>query len=118
MLSLLVCDVADRPVLRSNQLKISHQDQRGLKSIDLPRPTPESAAGGATSTLSADQHSGGGVAEASRSVDRMRLNSGSSRGQPSAEEVRLDEKVLHCAWHPVSNTVAVAGKAGLCLYKV
>ncbi len=112
-------------LVRSNQLKISHQDQRGLRSIDLPRPTPESGvSGGPTSTLNADDDVHSGVAEAARSMDRMRmnsgpLNSGSSRSaQHSAEEVRLDEKVLHCAWHPVSNTVAVAGKAGLCLYKV
>jgi hypothetical protein len=34
------------------------------------------------------------------------------------EPVRLDEKVLHVAWHPFDNTIAVAGKSGLCLYKV
>jgi hypothetical protein len=36
----------------------------------------------------------------------------------SNSEVRLEEKVLHCCWHPSNNTVAVAGHAGLCLYKV
>lgn len=36
----------------------------------------------------------------------------------TTSEVRLDEKVLHCTWHPVNNTIAVAGHAGLCLYKV
>jgi hypothetical protein len=31
-------------------------------------------------------------------------------------ELRQDEKVLHCAWHPSNNNIAVAGVAGLCFY--
>jgi hypothetical protein len=33
------------------------------------------------------------------------------------QDVNYDEKVLLTAWHPKNNTIAVAGKAGLCLYK-
>ncbi len=70
--------------------------------------------------MRAEDHSGeSAVADTTRSMERMRMNSGPTRAHQAAqEEVRLDEKVLHCAWHPTNNTVAVAGKAGLCLYKV
>jgi hypothetical protein len=47
-------------------------------------------------------------------MNRSTLNS----VKRTTSEVRLDEKVLHCSWHPSNNTVAVAGHAGLCLYKV
>jgi serine/threonine-protein phosphatase 2A regulatory subunit B len=100
----------------SNQLKISHQDQRGLKSIDLPRPSPENGATGPTATMSVGGDGSG--AEVSRSLERMRMGHGAKSQAHDQDEVRLDEKVLHCAWHPTNNTVAVAGKAGLCLYKV
>jgi len=53
--------------------------------------------------------------DVTRSLQRSSL---SARRSTSASEVRLDEKVLHCSWHPVNNTIAVAGHAGLCLYKV
>ena len=33
------------------------------------------------------------------------------------QEVRHDEKVLHCAWHPNGNQVAAVGAHGLCFYK-
>jgi hypothetical protein len=107
-------------LFHSNQLKISHQDQRGLKSIDLPRPTPEGSSalgsGAGASTMNVSDH-GAGDSAAAQALSRMKLG-GASKSQQQQEEVRLDEKVLHCAWHPQNNTVAVAGKAGLCLYKV
>ena len=53
--------------------------------------------------------------DVTRSLQKSSL---SARRSTSASEVRLDEKVLHCSWHPVNNTIAVAGHAGLCLYKV
>jgi hypothetical protein len=34
------------------------------------------------------------------------------------KNVKPDQKILHCAWHPLSNTVAVAAQAGLFLYQV
>ena len=49
-----------------------------------------------------------------RSLTKM----GVSAVKRTTSEVRLDEKVLHCCWHPVNSTVAVAGHAGLCLYNV
>lgn len=32
--------------------------------------------------------------------------------------INVDQKVLHYAWHPHENTIAVAGKVGLYLYKL
>jgi hypothetical protein len=32
--------------------------------------------------------------------------------------INLDQKVMHYAWHPHENTIAVAGKVGLYLYKL
>ena len=96
----------------SNQLKINHQDQRGLQTIDLPQTTPESTPDGATGYTDISS-----IAEVTRSTEKMKLKHNKKNQQP-VEEVRFDEKVLHCAWHPTSSTVAVAGKAGLCLYKV
>ena len=33
------------------------------------------------------------------------------------KNVKPDQKILHCAWHPSSNTVAVSAQAGLFLYQ-
>lgn len=101
--------------LLSNQLKVNHQDQRGLQTIDLPQTSPETNPDGPGYT---DLNS---IAEVTRSTEKMKVKSSKKQQQQqqqTVEEVRFDEKVLHCAWHPTSSTVAVAGKAGLCLYKV
>ena len=117
----------------SNQLKVYHQDSRVLKQIDLPAAPPEAAAGtqgtlgqglgfAPTSVLEIN-----GVVDLSKAMDKVSLRGGGAdkgggalaQGRtPTAADVQLDEKVLHCAWHPSNNTIAVAGKAGLCLYKV
>ncbi len=89
-------------------MKIYHQDNRGLRNVDLPmtlsdNPNPPTLED-QMNTLRITGQGGAGAGQA-----------GTGSG---AMEVRLDEKVLHCAWHPTSNTIAVAGKTGLCLYKV
>eukprot|EP01038_Epipyxis_sp_PR26KG_P011963 gene11963-16012_t len=75
----------------SNQLKVYYQEKRCVRTIDLPA-TPEC---NTPSNLS-------------KSMEKVKMKD---------SELRLDEKVLHCAWHPSNNTVAVAGKTGLCLYR-
>ena len=98
--------------LYSNQLKVYNGDDgRGLRDITLPTAAPEP--GTPLSAQAVDEASG--VVDVTRSLQRSSL---AARRATSASEVRLDEKVLHCAWHPVNNTIAVAGHAGLCLYKV
>lgn len=62
---------------------------------------------------------GVGVNELGKSVDRLKIRDGGrAAARNAANEVKLDEKVLHVCWHPTGNTIAVAGKVGLCLYKV
>lgn len=51
-------------------------------------------------------------------MDRMKINGSRKSSKNLQSSIKLDEKVLHCAWHPQNNTIAVAGKSGLCLYKV
>lgn len=116
----------------SNQLKVFHQDGRGLRNVDLPQTLTENSSLGGNKMVvqeAEDPHpsNNNSVNGLSRSLERSRItsnnNSVSSRrnnnsNSSSQQEVRLEEKVLHCAWHPTSNTIAVAGKVGLCLYKV
>lgn len=111
----------------SNQLKIFHNDGRGLRNVDLPQTL--TGEGDILSPNVADETT---VNELGKSLERgARINgknhnhsNNSSRHNSQhghaqqQQEVRLDEKVLHCSWHPTSNTIAVAGKVGLCLYKV
>jgi hypothetical protein len=54
----------------------------------------------------------------SNQLEKLKIKDRKNSNKYQQSEVRLDEKVLHCAWHPTSNTIAVAGKTGLCLYKV
>lgn len=105
----------------SNQLKIFHQDGRGLRNVDLPQSIIEGE------PLSPNIAVETGVNELGKSLDKVKLretsrgsggSGGGGRGGSQQQEVKLDEKVLHCSWHPTSNTIAVAGKVGLCLYKV
>lgn len=111
----------------SNQMKVYHQDSRCLKQIDLPHSPPDSSNEqqqygiSPTSVLQIN----GMMNDLSRSLsDKAKLNSNSNATivtgaeSPTAANVQLEEKVLHCAWHPNNNTIAVAGKTGLCLYKV
>jgi serine/threonine-protein phosphatase 2A regulatory subunit B len=140
----------------SNQLKVFHQDGRGLRNVNLPQTLDATAGGNAAgmgnnsmtgnsnnimhqamivqdaeeASGSSSSGSANSVSGLSRQFDRSnRITSNSSRrGANSSNnnnnsnseplEVRLEEKVLHCAWHPTANTIAVAGKVGLCLYKV
>lgn len=116
----------------SNQLKVFHQDGRGLRNVDLPQ-TLDGSASSALMMVAADADDASGIRDITKGLDRTRIgnSNNSSRSKPgqngsnqtsshnpSPGEVRLEEKVLHCAWHPTSNTIAVAGKVGLCLYKV
>jgi hypothetical protein len=91
-------------------LKIFHQDSRGLRNVDLPKAISDGDA------LSPNQAAEGGNVDIANHLDKMKLKERKSGKYQN--EVKLDEKVLHCAWHPTSNTIAVAGKSGLCLYKV
>lgn len=121
----------------SNQLKVYHQDSRSLKQIDLPNLPAETEGDknqdqsqmygiSPTSVMEIN----GLVHDLSRSLsEKAKMvtgSGGSSRDSlvvtgaksPTAADVQLEDKVLHCTWHPNNNTIAVAGKAGLCLYKV
>lgn len=110
----------------SNQLKVFHQDGRGLRTIDLPKfaennslslspnaptdkPLDESLDG-----MKLSESNGNISGKFSKSFHHNHHHARGAETQP----VKLDEKVLHLAWHPFDNTVAVAGKSGLCLYKV
>ena len=44
-------------------------------------------------------------------TDKSLINMGSY-------SIRTDQKVLHCSWHPHDNCLAVAGSAGLYIYKL
>lgn len=99
-------------LLHSNQLKIFHQDARGLRNVDLPKTIVEG------DTLSPNQAMDTGNNEVYTQMERLKLKDRKHSAKSAQAEVKLDEKVLHCAWHPSSNTIAVAGKSGLCLYKV
>lgn len=101
--------------INSNQLKVYNgEDGRGLRDITLPAaPAEPGTPLSAQPAVSVDEASG--VVDVTRSLQRSSL---AARRSTSASEVRLDEKVLHCSWHPTNNTIAVAGHAGLCLYKV
>ena len=86
-----------------NQLKVYHSDHRGLRSVELPRVvTPEGE------PLSPNIDLEG-------KVDNLKLRGNPNKGQH--QDLNYDEKVLLTAWHPSNNTIAVAGKSGLCLYK-
>eukprot|EP01039_Chlorochromonas_danica_P001990 gene1990-2173_t len=94
----------------SNQLKVYHHDGRGtLRNVDLPR----TISGDMSPSIVTDSSS----QDLSKPMDKMKIADG-RQGRQKQTEIRLDEKVLHCTWHPTNNTVAVAGKTGLCLYKV
>ena len=58
---------------------------------------------------------GGGseLDEITQGVKEIRLSRG--KGLP---DIRADQKILHCAWHPFNPQVAVAGQAGLYFYNV
>ncbi len=47
-------------------------------------------------------------------LDSLRIRANNNRHH---QDLNYDEKVLLTAWHPSNNTIAVAGKSGLCLYK-
>lgn len=55
-----------------------------------------------------------GLVDLTKAMNQARISDSSA----SASGVALEDKVLHCAWHPSNNTIAVAGKSGLFLYKV
>lgn len=114
----------------NNQLKVYYQDGRGLRTIDLPKIVLENGELNSNLGLSPNIPQEKTVEE---SLEKVKLKdiTGSSSGKLSkstlqhhhpkgnfTEPLKLDEKVLHVAWHPLDNTVAVAGKSGLCLYKV
>lgn len=93
----------------SNQLKIYHQDVRGLRSVDLPQiPNVNGEALSPNTAIDINMH------ETVSGMEKMKIKSSKAQNQ----DIKFDEKVLHCAWHPTNNTIAVAGKTGLCLYKV
>jgi hypothetical protein len=95
----------------SNQLKFYNgTDGRGLRDITLPESPAEP--GTPISTQAVEEASG--VVGVQRSMNRATLSG--SRCNPA--DVLLEEKVLHCTWHPTNDTIAVAGTAGLCLYKI
>ena len=95
----------------SNQLKIYHQDVRGLRSVDLPQ-VPSVNGEPLSPNIGLDAN----VNEATVGMEKMKIRNNTK--QHGNQEIKFDEKVLHCAWHPTNNTIAVAGKTGLCLYKV
>lgn len=80
--------------------------------MDLPKTIVEGEA------LSPNQAMDTGNNEVYTQLERLKLKDRKGSAKNAHVEVKLDEKVLHCAWHPTSNTIAVAGKSGLCLYKV
>jgi hypothetical protein len=96
-------------------LKIYHQDSRGLRNVDLPKTLIEGE--GALSPNNAMDVAGSND-NMSNQLEKLKIKDRKNSNKYQQSEVRLDEKVLHCAWHPTSNTIAVAGKTGLCLYKV
>ena len=104
--------------LFSNQLKVCQHDTGGLQTVDLsenPLDDPFRDESSPTTVMS--------INSIAKSVEQFTPTplSGVYTGSNSFidnffPEVRPDEKVLHCAWHPTSNHVAVAGRSGLCIY--
>ena len=102
----------------SNQLKVCQHDTGGLQTVDLsenPLDDPFRDESSPTTVMS--------INSIAKSVEQFTPTplSGVYTGSNSFidnffPEVRPDEKVLHCAWHPTSNHVAVAGRSGLCIY--
>jgi hypothetical protein len=96
--------------LFSNQLKVYHHDSRSqVRTVDLPRVVSEDSSPSIVTDSTQDITKG---------MDKLKFAEQRQSRQKTQTEIRLDEKVLHCSWHPSNNTIAVAGKAGLCLYKV
>jgi len=98
-------------------LKVYQGDsKKGIKTIDLPsnfdtniiHTANQNKANGSVSTP---------TSTISKGLDRLKLSSKDNK-DGSQSELKLEEKVLHCAWHPSNNAVAVAGKAGLCIYRM
>eukprot|EP01036_Dinobryon_divergens_P027039 gene27039-35748_t len=102
----------------SNQLKVCQHDTGGLQTVDLsedPLDDPFRDESSPTTVMS--------INSIAKSVEQFTPTplGGVYAGSNSFidnffPEVRPDEKVLHCAWHPTSNHVAVAGRSGLCIY--
>mmetsp|Transcript_3579 Transcript_3579/g.5586 ORF Transcript_3579/g.5586 Transcript_3579/m.5586 type:complete len:523 (-) Transcript_3579:96-1664(-) len=95
-------------------VKISVGGKTSSSSNDSNNSSSNGSRSGSPSSSSA---SNGRRTTTSRSRTASRENLRAS-SDSSDTEVKLDEKVLHCTWHPTNNTIAVAGVGGLCLYKV
>lgn len=95
----------------SNQLKVCQHDTGGLQTVDLtedPLDDPFRDESSPTTVMS--------INSIAKSVEQFTPAGSNSFIDNFFPEVRPDEKVLHCAWHPTSNHVAVAGRSGLCIY--
>jgi hypothetical protein len=108
-----------------NQLKIYHSDSRGLRSVELPRISS------LEDGMNYDSRSGTDSMESE--MNRMHISqsatshngvtgdiltgANNNSNHPVNYDINFEEKVLLCAWHPSNNTLAVAGRTGLCLYK-
>ena len=84
-------------IFYSNQLKICNIDMKSVKTIDLP------------SEIDSNNPN-----VLSKKIDNIKTN---NRLDQTKNGVDREERVLHCTWHPINNSIAVAGKTGICLYK-
>jgi hypothetical protein len=102
-------------VFCSNQLKVRQHDKGGLQTVDLtedPLEDPFRDESSPTTVMAINS-----IAKSVEQFTATPLSGGSNSFIDNFfPEVRPDEKVLHCAWHPTSNLVAVAGRSGLCIY--
>lgn len=88
----------------SNQFYIWSKEGRLIHNLELPG---SGAGGSRPSTSSGSAKDGNGPSP----KNRMKSQSG-------VDAVQVDKKVLHCAWNPCSDTVALASQGSLYLYKV
>ena len=81
-------------------MKICNIDGKSVKTIDLPNE------------IETEEHSDANVVK-TKKIDNIKSN----QKQDNKNGVDRDERILHCTWHPITNTIGVAGKTGICLYK-
>ena len=81
-------------------MKICSIENKSVRTIDLP-------------TEGGNNENGDNLSITSSKLESIQSNT----KVDNKTEINRDDKVLQCTWHPITNSIAVAGKTGICLYK-
>lgn len=104
-----------------NLLKIYHGENKGLREIELPISSINSNYG------SQIRNNIDTLSSLATSIQNIKLTDSIVNSENVSKPVKLnrkpseiktESKILHCTWHPNDDIIAVAGKNGLCIYRV